>query len=86
MTFDGRVKVNDKIRRRRRSRWAWEPDDHSIPLAARNVALGRPTEQSATLWNYNSELAADDGKGAFRYDVRKFFTYFDPLSLVRIWI
>ena len=41
---------------------AWEPDDHSIPLAAgRNVALGRPTEQSATLWNYNSELAADDG-------------------------
>ena len=25
------------------------------------MALGRPTEQSATLWNYNSELAADDG-------------------------
>ena len=28
-------------------------------LAGRNLALGRPSEQSSTLWNYNSELATD---------------------------
>lgn len=32
---------------------------HSNRFAGRNLALGRPSEQSSTLWNYNSELATD---------------------------
>ena len=56
-------------------RWAWElflssrscilsaissaSFNINIRLAGRNLALGRPSEQSSTLWNYNSDLATD---------------------------